>query len=304
MNFYLILALCSAVSMASSGVIARLSGLGAAELTFYRLFVGALCLGVLVLVLGKQADLKQKPDRRIVLNGILLASFMLCFLKAISFISLANTIMLVYLAPALAAIAAHFLFREKLDLASGLLIALSFFGFAMLQQFKLDLVLTAEQWPGFVYGLMSLFTYTGFLLANRHSGKSASPLQRAFYQLLLGALCVLPFLTAAPIPAADTLIWVLLAGFFPGFLAIYLAIVALEHLPTRVFGTLAYIEPVAVILAGWWLFQETLSLLQLGGVALILLAGLVQSVLHQRPHAQNQSTPNQSAKSKAAEFSQ
>lgn len=283
MNLYLILALISAIAMASSGVIARLSGLAAAELTFYRLFVGALCLFGLVLLLGKQAELKQKPDRRIVLNGVLLASFMLCFLKAISFISLANAIMLVYLAPALAAIAAHFLFREKLDPLSGLLIALSFLGFAMLQQFKLDLVLTEAQWPGFVYGVLSLFTYTGFLLANRHSGQSASPLQRAFYQLIIGALCVLPFLSAAPVPQADALLWVFLAGVFPGFLAIYLAIVALEHLPTRVFGTLAYIEPVAVILAGWWLFQEKLSLLQLGGVALILLAGLMQSVLHQQP---------------------
>ena len=283
MNLYLILALISAVSMASSGVIARLSGLAPAELTFYRLFVGAICLFALVLLLGKQAELKQKPDRRIVLNGVLLASFMMCFLKAISFISLANAIMLVYLAPALAAIAAHFLFHEKLDLASGLLIVLSFLGFAMLQQFKLDLVLTEAQWPGFVYGMLSLFTYTGFLLANRHSGQSESPLQRAFYQLMIGALCVLPFLNATPLPNIDELPWVFLAGFFPGFLAIYLAIIALEHLPTRVFGTLAYIEPVAVILAGWWLFQEKLSLLQVGGVALILLAGLVQSVLHQQP---------------------
>ena len=282
MNLYLILALISAVSMASSGVIARLSGLAAAELTFYRLFVGAICLFGLVLLLGKLAELKQKPDRRIMLNGVLLASFMLCFLKAISFISLANAIMLVYLAPALAAIAAHFLFAEKLDPISGLLIALSFLGFAMLQQFKLDLVLTPAQWPGFVYGMLSLLTYTGFLLANRHSGQSNSPLQRAFYQLLIGALCLLPFLQQAELPAAHSWIWIALAGFFPGFLAIYLAIVALEHLPTRVFGTLAYIEPVSVILAGWWLFAETLSLLQLGGVTLILFAGLIQSVLHKQ----------------------
>ncbi len=282
MNLYLILALISAVSMASSGVIARLSGLAAAELTFYRLFVGAICLFGLVLLLGKLAELKQKPDRRIVLNGVLLASFMLCFLKAISFISLANAIMLVYLAPALAAIAAHFIFGEKLDWMSGCCIALSFLGFAMLQQFKLDLILTEAQWPGFVYGMLSLLTYSGFLLANRHSGQSNSPLQRAFYQLLIGALCLLPFLQHAELPAPQSWMWIALAGFFPGFLAIYFAIVALEHLPTRVFGTLAYIEPVAVILAGWWLFAETLSMLQLGGVALILFAGLSQSVLHQQ----------------------
>ena len=286
MNLYVLLALLSAVSMASSGVIARFSGLGAAELTFYRLLVGACCLFLLVLVLGKGRQLLQKPDGRILLNALLLASFMLCFLKAISYISLANAIMLVYLAPALAAISAHFLFAEKLDLASGALIVLAFLGFAMLQQFRLDLVLDASQWPGFVYGVLSLLTYTGFLLANRHSGNSTSPLQRAFYQLLLGACCVLPFLTDMQAPAAGDWLWIALAGIFPGFLAIYFAIVALEHLPTRVFGTLAYIEPVAVIVAGWLCFAEELSLLQCSGVALILCAGALQSLFHQQTQRQ------------------
>lgn len=50
MGFYMLLALVSAVAMASSGVIARLSGLAAAELTFYRLAVGALCLLLLFLL--------------------------------------------------------------------------------------------------------------------------------------------------------------------------------------------------------------------------------------------------------------
>lgn len=288
MNIYILLALLSAISMASSGVIARLSAIAAAELTFYRLFIGAMCLLGLLILRGQLAQLRQLPDRRMLLNGVLLAGFMLAFLHAIQYTSLANAIMLVYLAPALSAVVAHCCLAEPLDKTSFLLILLSLFGFAMLQQFRLDLALDSTQLPGLLFGLLSLFAYSGFLLANRHSGRSDSPLQRSFYQLLIGACCVLPFLSQLPLPSAANWHWALLAGLFPGCLAIYFAVIALEHLPTRVFGTLAYIEPVAVILAGWLLFAEPLGLLQSAGVLLILLAGFVQSSLHQRQQATEQ----------------
>ena len=280
MGLYIFLALVSAVAMASSGIIARFSGLAAAELTFYRLFVGGLCLLLFVTLSGKLAALKGKPDWRMAVNGVLLAGFMLSFLSAIEYISLANAIMLVYLAPPLSAFTAHWLLQEKLDLPDSSLIVLSFFGFAMLQQFKFDLVLDTAQLPGLLLGLISLFSYSGFLLLNRRSQPAHSQLQRTFYQLLIGACCVLPFLTDMHMPLAEDMVWIALAGIFPGFIAIYCAIIALQHLPTRVYATLAYLEPVTVILAGLWLFQESLSPLQLGGVLLIIATGLGLALRH------------------------
>ncbi|KKO44528.1 multidrug DMT transporter permease [Arsukibacterium ikkense] len=280
MGRYALLALVSAVAMASSGIIARVSGLAAAELTFYRLAVGGLCLLIFVLATGQLRSLRGKPDWRMAVNGVLLASFMLCFLTAINFISLANAIMLVYLAPPLSAFVAHWLLHEKLDVADSSLIALSFFGFVMLQQFKFDLVLDTSQLPGLLFGLLSLLAYSSFLLLNRRSLPAHSQLQRTFYQLLIGACCVLPFLTGINLPTTDKLIWIALAGLFPGFIAIYCAIVALQHLPTRVYATLAYLEPVTVILAGWVLFNESLSPLQLAGVLLIILTGLTLAIRH------------------------
>jgi drug/metabolite transporter (DMT)-like permease len=186
----------------------------------------------------------------------------------------------VYLAPPIAAFAAHGLLNERLDFSDSCLIALSFFGFAMLQQFNFDLVLDAAQLPGLLFGLLSLLSYSGYLLLNRRSLPAHSQLQRTFYQLLIGACCVLPFLTNMSPPNQTALFWIALAGIFPGFLAIYCAIVALQHLPTRVYATLAYLEPVTVILAGWLLFQEGLNALQLGGVLLIILTGLALAMRH------------------------
>jgi drug/metabolite transporter (DMT)-like permease len=265
--------------MASSGIIARYSLLTAAELAFCRLAVGALCLGLFLLASNNWQQLKRRPDRSVLINGVLLSSFIMGFLQAIQTISLANAIMLVYLAPPLTAVVAHFIYGEKLTSLSLLFIALSVLGFAMLQQFQLDLALTPAQLPGFGYALFSLLTYAAYLLMNRKPHPNQSPYQRSFYQLLIGACCVLPFLTGTGFTVATQWPWILLAGIFPGFLAILSALIALQHLPIRVYGTLAYIEPVTVILAGWWLFQEVLVTVQIAGVLLIVSCGVAQVAL-------------------------
>ena len=55
--------------------------------------------------------------------------------------------------------------------------------------------------------------------------------------------------------------------------------IALSTLPAATFGTLAYFEPIAVILFGWLIFQEALSPLQIAGCTLILGSGIVKAWL-------------------------
>ncbi len=195
MKLYLGLALLSAIFMASSGVIARYSQMAAAELTFYRLGVGALCVFFWLLGTGQVRQLWHRPNRQMLQNGLLLASFMLGFLQAIQSIPLANAIMMVYLAPPCTALVAHFYFAERLNLSSGLLIMLALLGFAMLQQFQFDVSADPAQLRGYGWALLSLLAYSAFLLCNRQPTAGTSLGQRTFYQLLFGACCVLPLLT-------------------------------------------------------------------------------------------------------------
>ena len=76
--------------------------------------------------------------------------------------------------------------------------------------------------------------------------------------------------------------WLAAAGVLPGFLAIMLAVVALKALPAATYGTLAYLEPITVIILGWLLFDQSLNLLQMSGGALIIVSGVVQAVWSQR----------------------
>jgi drug/metabolite transporter (DMT)-like permease len=276
---YFYMAALAAMMMGTIGLIARYSQVDPASLTFYRLALGAVILTCYLALTGQLRLLSGRPPVLVLLNGALLASFILCFLSAIQTISLTLAILLVYLAPALSAIIAHFLFAERLTGRTLLLIFLAFFGFAMLQEFKLDSRI--EQQQGLWYAFSSLLTYTAFILLNKKVPDTVPLYHKSFYQLLVGSFCVLPLMISQPWPHSEQWLWLLMAGLFPGFLALVFALQAITHLPTRVFGTLAYLEPVVVIISAWLLFAEPMSLVQWLGALLILSCGVAQSWLSQ-----------------------
>jgi len=272
---YHLLAVCSAVLMATIGPIARLSGIDAANLTFYRLAFGAAAIGLMLLFSRRPEHLWLKPHWLVLLNGVLLACFILFFLRAIESIPLTLAIMLVYLAPALAAVIAHFLLQERLTLYSTAMILLAFIGFAFLQQFQLQL--PEQQQQGFYFALLSLFTYSAFIVSNKKVPASQDNLNATFMQLLVGACCALPFAIGQGMPSAEQWPWLFAAGLLPGVLALYCAIEALSRLPASVYGTLAYVEPLTVMLCAVLLFAEPMSWMQMVGAGLIVIAGIAQS---------------------------
>jgi drug/metabolite transporter (DMT)-like permease len=96
------------------------------------------------------------------------------------------------------------------------------------------------------------------------------------------------FLTDLPPVKGSDIIWIIGAGFIPGFLGILFAVMALEKLPAATFGTLAYFEPIFVVILGWAVFDETLNALQLAGCLLIIGSGVVKGYCTIQPQRQKQ----------------
>ncbi|SFC81868.1 DMT family transporter [Pseudoalteromonas denitrificans] len=279
---FIFLAIISAICMGTIGVLAKFAVFPAEHITFYRLFLGAICLLLYMLSTEKKSQILHKPSKRTITNGIMLASFMVCYIQAMSYTSMANAVMLIYLAPLLCAVIAHFIFSEKLTIFNLFTIALALIGFAMMMQFSLSIPGSKNESLGILYGVLSLFSYSAFMLINRKPSNS-TPYQSTLVQLLSGALCMLPFLILSPeTPSITQSFWLLAIGIIPGFIAILCAVKALRNLPSVTFGTVAYIEPVAVVCFAWWLFDETLNFMQLIGCCLIIGAGIVQGILSQK----------------------
>ncbi|WP_051305534.1 DMT family transporter [Desulfogranum mediterraneum] len=267
----------SALLMGTMGVFSKFTGLSAETMTCGRLFFGAGFMLFFLVGIGRTGCLRQWPSWPVLVNGAMLSGFIIFYVQAMTLTTMANAIMLVYLAPVSASVVAHFFLGERLDRVRVILIGGALLGFAMMMEFQLELSTGSGHLLGIGYGLLSMAAYTSFILLNRLVRPEIHLYSRTFYQLLVGGLVVLPLVALDP-PSISGVnwLWLLATGLLPGFLAILCAVIGLHHLPAATFGTLAYVEPVAVVVFGWVLFQERLSPLQLGGCGLILLCGIVQ----------------------------
>jgi drug/metabolite transporter (DMT)-like permease len=66
-------------------------------------------------------------------------------------------------------------------------------------------------------------------------------------------------------------------------LAILFAVTALSRLPVAVFGTIAYFEPVSVVISGWTIFDEILNPIQISGCLLIFMSGIMKTMATSQP---------------------
>ncbi len=269
--------------MATIGVFARFAALPAEHITFYRLFLGSLCLLLYMLGSKRHQQIVHRFEKRSIANGMMLAGFMVFYIMAVQYTSMAIAVILIYIAPLLTAGLAHVLFKERLNRLNVLAICVALLGFVLIMPDVKDVeIANSSQWLGFFYGCLAAITYSGFMLINRKPGK-ANEYQSTLSQLIIGALCLLPFVLMTPQNiSVEQAIWLLAIGIIPGFIAILFAVKALRHLPAVTFGTLAYVEPVAVVLFAWLLFGETLNVMQLTGCLFILSAGLFQGFISKR----------------------
>jgi drug/metabolite transporter (DMT)-like permease len=281
---YLIFAALSAVLMGTMGPIAKYANLGAETITFYRLFFGSVMMLIYLATAGKIRKIICRPSWQVVASGVLLSAFIVCYIQAMNYTSMANTIVTAYLAPIVASIVAHFAFSEKLNRQSVILILFALFGFIMMREFKLDFASDSggRDSIGMGFALLAMLFYSGYILLNRLIPDRVHVLSRSWYQLTVGALCVLPLMLMKAEPIAlPQWGWLVCGGLFPGFLAILFAVTALYKLPAATFGTLAYLEPVVVVVLGWGLFGECLNSLQIAGCIVIIAAGVLRAMLPQ-----------------------
>jgi len=285
-GIFLLAAVLSAVFMGTIGAISLYAGVSAETVTFYRLFIGALLVGLLLLLTGQKHRIMVWPGVKVLVTGVFLAGFVVFYVMSMNHIPMATAVMLVYLAPVAASVVAHFCMGERLSLTGVGLIGLALFGFIMMMEFRFDLSGREGEARGFFYGLCAMVCYAAFILVNRLTDDRIHVLTRSGYQMLAGALCMLPLM----LQQGDNISgsqwgWLLAAGVVPGFLAIVFAVIALRNLPAATFGTLAYLEPITVVVLGWGLFGQSLNTLQLSGCALIMASGAVQGILSRQQPA-------------------
>ena len=276
-NSYLVMTLASAMLMATIAPLARWSAASPEIVTFYRVFIGAACILALGVTQQHWVKLPFRPSLQSMIAGVALTGFMVAYVKAVELMPMAEAVMIMYLAPLLAAVGAYVFFGEKLTRLSLAMVCLALVGFALMIDFESSSSGMDDTYGvGLAFALIACLSYAGFILINRRPG-TLEPIQSTLVQLSVASLLLAYFAVDAGLPDQEQWLWFVLIGVGPGFLAMVFAVHALSRIPAVTYGTLAYMEPLTVAVLAWFFFGEVMSSQQLMGAACIIVAGLVKA---------------------------
>lgn len=255
----------------SIGAFVLLSGLPVTEVVFWRCLIGALAL-FLFIRFSKQpfSPLTKVTLGLAILGGVALVVNWLLLFAAFERISIGLSTV-VYNTQPFMLVLMGMLLGERVSLVKWGWLFLAFGGVVILLSSELAGGHEAGWLTGIGLALGAAFFYALTAIITRKL-KTITPQHIAFIQVLAGVVMLLPL---AHMPA--------LSGDFPWAILLTLGIVhtgimyqllysAIQKLPTPIIGSLSFIYPVVALIVDNLVFGHSLSLTQLAGGVLILLA--------------------------------
>lgn len=252
-------------------------GMSAVQVTAVRCFVTAFCM-LLFLLVHDRAKLRiALRDLPLFLGTGLLSIvfFNVCYFKTIEISSLSVASVLLYTAPAMVTLISLFVFKERMTLAKGLALCLSFFGCILLTGLLSSS--TALSLPGILLGLGSGLGYALYSIFGRLALRKYHPFTLIAYTFFVASAGLLPFcgaLKIVEIAVQDNtaLLFMLLLGLVSTLIPFLLYTKGLQHMEAGKAAIMAFIEPLVATLCGILFFQEQLTPMNLCGILLIFIS--------------------------------
>jgi drug/metabolite transporter (DMT)-like permease len=268
---YAELGLCGLV-WGSIGVLVKQVSVTAPVIVFFRLLLGCSVIVAVFAARGRLTELRLRGRRGLlVADALLLAAHWALFFEAFKRLSVATTILIIYLGPVFIAFGAQLFLGERVERRTIASLALSVAGIALIG---------IPAWgvkdaTGLALAFASAILWAALLLANKRLVETYPPPAMAAWQAGIATLVMAPALVGASghqiARAAPALL--LLGTLHTGITGVLyfraLTVVKAQHA-----GILAYLEPVSAVVYAWVLLGETPRALTLAGGALVLVAGM------------------------------
>jgi drug/metabolite transporter (DMT)-like permease len=287
-----VMVLVSATAFGSLAIFAKLayaSGLGTEQTLAFRFLLAAIGMWILAMIIG-QSPLRLHRRQLITLFGlgaIVYTCQSLTYFIALRSLPASLVVLIAYIYPSLVVLAGWLFLRRSVSIWHWVALAASFAGVALLvggARFQLSWAL--------VLAIASPTIYTGYILIGERVMSSA-PAIAASAVIMSGAaiaFCILAAFNhelALPRNASG---WAVGFGIavFPTMVAISLFMAGLPRVGAARAALLSTWEPVVTVLLAVLILGDRLSVVQvLGGVLVILAVLLVQAAHLWRPGVQN-----------------
>ncbi|MCR9129552.1 MAG: DMT family transporter [Alphaproteobacteria bacterium] len=272
---------CAACLLGFAPILVKTSELGPQAIAFWRLTLSLPVLAVWLWFEKRRAQRRERDAgvakplswKPIVLAGLFFAGDLAFWHTGIKITTAANATLLANLTPIIVAVAAFFLFGERITrtfLAAG---ALALAGAVLLSAANVQFA--PERLPGDILSVLTSFWYASYLLAVRAARRAGAATVEVMFWSTATAAPILLLVTLAfgePILPPTALGWMPL-------LALGIIVHAggqggiafgLGRTPAALATLIILIQPVVAACAGWILFDEALVPVQWLGTALVL----------------------------------
>jgi drug/metabolite transporter (DMT)-like permease len=255
-----------------NGIVASHIALSSYEIVFTRTLIGSLLLIAIYASTRQGVHLleNKKHTLCLVVSGIAMGTSWMFLYEAYQRVGVGIASLAYYCGPVIVMILAPVLFREKLTWAkvAGFLAVLS--GMFCVNAQALNE--TKTSW-GLLCGIMSAVTYAFMVVFNKKA-KSFTGLENSMWQLLISFVTVAIFVGAKQglVIHIEPGNWVpiLILGIFNTGIGCYFYFSSIGNLPVQTVAICGYLEPLSAVVFSVLFLQESMTVLQVVGAALIL----------------------------------
>lgn len=268
--------------LGGSGLFAKLIDLPAIDIIAYRSLFTAIFLFLILKFTHSAIRLKSIRDYKIALIlGVLAGVHWLTYFMSIQKTSVAVAMIAMFTYPVMTVLLEP-LFQKRLPNIRDVIVSIVvLFGLSLLfpnfwQQQEL---VSDDYFFGLVLGLFSALCFALRNIGISHYFKQYSGAHGMFYQFLVTAVMLLPFVGTAPtgLEVTHVELLVILTIFFTAAPHVLFAN-SLAKIPAKTVGIIAYLQPLYGTLLAMFLLSETPTLMTLVGGAIILSAALFETM--------------------------
>lgn len=267
--------------LASLGIFIHEAGLDAITTVFFRCLFAAIALALYCAWKGMfvAANFSRKNLGLAVFGGVLMVVNWVTFFAAIQRIGISVTTIVFHVQPFIVLLLGAVLFREKIAANKLAWICLGFAGLVLACGLQIGGVqlsgqMSEQYLPGLLLTLTGACAYAGVTLTTRAMRNMPAHLI-ALIHCLVGLVLLAALIT---IPADGIRMqqwaWLIGLGLIPTALAYVLIYGALPKMPTPAIAVLTFIYPAMALGMDYLVYGQRISLLQMTGLVLIVLASL------------------------------
>ncbi len=268
----LLITLIGVLVLSPDTLLIRLAGIEHWSLLVYRGLLMALGMALISKYFDPAPLLKQYRNvgRLGIYAALLFATSMIAFVNAVTYTTIAHTLVIVATAPLFSALYSRIFLGERLKLYTFIAILCVLAGMALV-------VGGADKegnWVGDACALISAASIAATFVLNRRN-KEINMIPAISISGFLGALVALPFAHWVPLEAYTIFILSLMA--FVVSVAFVLITVAPRYIPAAEVSLILPLETVGGIALAWWYLDEVPGSMTLWGALIILVALMAHS---------------------------